>query len=126
MGNAVKSQNSTPKKSNLQMFLFTFVNSVIFLRHSIPVHCRIYRCFSLLHSDLDMIDFNTVNANCPRRMYFLIHPRDGLMMREWPYTASSRDALGCTIPTTKGTLFKHKSGHYGVMKSIYRYGSVRE
>ena len=23
-------------------------------------------------------------------------PRDGLMMREWPYTASSRDALGCT------------------------------
>ena len=27
-------------------------------------------------------------------------PRDGLMMREWPYTASNRDELGCTPPLT--------------------------
>ena len=27
-------------------------------------------------------------------------PRDGLMMREWPYTASNRDVLGCTSPPT--------------------------
>ena len=27
-------------------------------------------------------------------------PRDGLMMREWPYTASNRDELGCTSPLT--------------------------
>ena len=27
-------------------------------------------------------------------------PRDGLMMREWPYTASNRDELGCTSPPT--------------------------
>ena len=26
-------------------------------------------------------------------MYFLYIPRDGLMMREWPYTASSWDEL---------------------------------
>ena len=27
-------------------------------------------------------------------------PRYGLMMREWTYTASSRDVLGCTSPPT--------------------------
>ena len=27
-------------------------------------------------------------------------PWYGLMMREWPYTASSRDVLGCTSPPT--------------------------
>ena len=27
-------------------------------------------------------------------------PQYGLVMREWPYTASSRDVLGCTSPPT--------------------------
>ena len=27
-------------------------------------------------------------------------PEDGLMIREWPYTASNQDALGCTPPPT--------------------------
>ena len=27
-------------------------------------------------------------------------PKDGLMIREWPYTASNQDALGCTPPPT--------------------------
>ena len=27
-------------------------------------------------------------------------PRDGLIIREWPYTASNQDALGCTPPPT--------------------------
>ena len=38
----------------------------------------------------------TVTTNC---ISWYI-PWGGLMMREWPYTASSRDVLGCTSPPT--------------------------
>ena len=45
-------------------------------------------------------------------MYFLYIRRDGLMMREWPYTALNRDALGCT---------RCPSGHLsGLGKSLGR------
>ena len=33
-------------------------------------------------------------------IYIILIPRYGLMMREWPYTASNRDELGCTSPPT--------------------------
>ena len=38
------------------------------------------------------IDFNTDNTKLH------VFTRDGLMMREGPYTASNRDELGCTSP----------------------------
>ena len=69
-------------------------------------------CDAFSHHWQGSIDFNTVNTIRPTGMYFLIIPRDGLMMREWPYTASNRDelytytaerrdVLGCTSPPTQ-------------------------
>ena len=54
-------------------------------------------------------------------------PRDGLMMREWPYTASNRDELGCTSPPTSRcpSDFALRTS-FGLGKSLGRRGCTTQ